>query len=234
MIGFIKLHRELIEKAIWKCSTPEQKVILITLLMLANFEPNQWEWEGKKYHCKPGQFVTSLQSIADHAGKGITVKKVRGALIKFEKYGFLASKSTNRNRLITIENWATYQGKKEKGASKQASQGQAEGNYIRSKESIYIIVEYLNSVTEKKFKPETKRTQSLIINRLEEGFTVDDFKKVIDNKSSQWLNDQKMIVYLRPETLFGKKFESYLNENISIIREKEIENWRGSDQSYEG
>ena len=47
---------------------------------------------------------------------------------------------------------------------------------------------------------------------MNEGFTVDDFKKVIDNKSAEWGKDSKMSKYLRPETLFGTKFESYLNQ----------------------
>lgn len=74
------------------------------------------------------------------------------------------------------------------------------------------IVNYLNGATAKNFKATTAKTKSLIKARMSEGFTVDDFKRVIDNKASQWLNDPKDDKYLRPETLFGNKFESYLNE----------------------
>jgi hypothetical protein len=45
--GWIKLHRELLEKPIWTAATPEQKVLLITLLMMANHGEKQWEWKGK-------------------------------------------------------------------------------------------------------------------------------------------------------------------------------------------
>ena len=110
MQGWIKLHRELAQKAIWLESTPEQKVILITLLMMANHDEREWEWEGKKYQAKPGQFVTSLPSIVKNCGKGITIQNVRTALKRFEKYGFLTDQSTNKNRLITIVNWGLYQG----------------------------------------------------------------------------------------------------------------------------
>lgn len=41
---------------------------------------------------------------------------------------------------------------------------------------------------------------------------MEDFEKVIDTKTAQWLNDPIMNKFLRPETLFGPKFESYLNE----------------------
>lgn len=74
------------------------------------------------------------------------------------------------------------------------------------------VIDYLNQQTGKQFRSTTKKNQSLIRARVNEGFTLDDFKKVIDNMSSQWLNDTKMSKYLRPETLFGNKFEGYLNQ----------------------
>lgn len=77
---------------------------------------------------------------------------------------------------------------------------------------IVEIVNYLNDVAGKNFKHTTRKTQTLIKARLREGFTVDDFKRVIDNKTKEWKHDPKMNKYLRPETLFGTKFESYLNE----------------------
>ena len=80
------------------------------------------------------------------------------------------------------------------------------------KKYIVEIVNYLNDVAGKNFKHTTRKTQTLIKARLREGFTVDDFKRVIDNKTKEWKHDPKMSKYLRPETLFGTKFESYLNE----------------------
>ena len=121
--GWLKLYRELINKPIWQCTTPEQKAILITLLCMANHEEKEWIWQGKKYKCQPGQFITSLKSIAEKSGTSI--KNVRTALKNFEQiYEFSASESTNRNRLVTITNWELYQSNKGKGASKRASNGQ--------------------------------------------------------------------------------------------------------------
>ena len=74
------------------------------------------------------------------------------------------------------------------------------------------VIEYLNEKSDRSFKHTTKKTQSLIRARFNEGFKLDDFKKVIDVKSDQWINDKGFKKYLRPETLFGTKFESYLNE----------------------
>lgn len=78
------------------------------------------------------------------------------------------------------------------------------------------IVDYLNQKTNKNFKYTSKSTQRLINARFKEKFTVDDFKTVIDTKTSQWLKDKKMSAYLRPDTLFGTKFESYLNEQVNV------------------
>lgn len=127
MSGWIKVHRELINKPIWVESTPEQKTILITLLMMANHQEKEWEFKGEKYKVKPGQFITSLESIMRKSGNGITIKNVRTALKRFEKYGFLANESTNKNRLITIVNWGFYQDTEGESASKPASNGQADG-----------------------------------------------------------------------------------------------------------
>ena len=109
--GWIKLYRQLLEKPIWLESSPEQKVILITLLSMANHEEKEWEWQGVPYKAKPGQFVTSLESIRKKCGKGISLQNVRTALKRFEKYEFLTNQSTKQNRLITIVNWGIYQEK---------------------------------------------------------------------------------------------------------------------------
>ena len=72
------------------------------------------------------------------------------------------------------------------------------------------IVAYLNEVTGSHYKPTTPKTQKLIKARLREGFTVADFKQVIDTKSQdEWFGGNN---FMRPETLFGTKFEGYLNE----------------------
>lgn len=77
---------------------------------------------------------------------------------------------------------------------------------------IYIIG-HLNKSTGKNFKASSSKTRSLIDARLKEGYTLEDFYKVIDTKTLEWkgTNFEK---YLRPETLFGPKFEGYLNESM--------------------
>lgn len=73
------------------------------------------------------------------------------------------------------------------------------------------IISFLNSTTGSKYKASTDKTRRLIAARLAEGFTIDDFKAVISKKAKEWQNTD-MAQYLRPETLFGTKFEGYLNQ----------------------
>ena len=85
-------------------------------------------------------------------------------------------------------------------------------------DNIYCsVVSYLNQQAGTAYKATSKKTQSLIKARLAEGFTVEDFERVIDNMCAEWIGDAKMQAYIRPETLFGTKFESYLNRKTRRI-----------------
>lgn len=74
------------------------------------------------------------------------------------------------------------------------------------------VIEYLNKKASTAFKPNTPKTVQLITAREREGFTLADFKTVIDKKCSEWKTNGDMCKFLRPETLFGTKFEGYLNQ----------------------
>ena len=108
--GWIKLYRALLDGPLWQCGTAEQKVILVTLLLMANHAEHKWQWQGRPFVCKPGQMITSLKSIQENCGKKITIQKIRTALERFESMGFLNKESNKQNTLITIRNWSAYQG----------------------------------------------------------------------------------------------------------------------------
>ena len=76
------------------------------------------------------------------------------------------------------------------------------------------IVEYLNQKAGTKYRAASKKTQTCIHERFAEGFSIDDFKTVIDKKCADWMGTAYE-QYLRPETLFGTKFESYLNAKVT-------------------
>lgn len=85
-------------------------------------------------------------------------------------------------------------------------------NLEGSHDPIARIVAKLNEVTGKSFRATTKATRVHISARLAEGYTEEEFFKVIENRAAKWLNDPKMREYLRPETLFATKFEGYLQD----------------------
>ena len=162
--GWIKLHRELLEKSIWQCSTTEQKSILITILLLANHEEKDWIWQGQRYSCHPGQFITSLEQLAKKSGTSI--RNVRTALKNFEQiYEFLTSKATNKNTLITVVNWELYQSENIKGdkqtdkqvtSNRQASDKQVTTNKNdknikndKKDKNIYIPLTFIDEVIDK-------------------------------------------------------------------------------------
>ena len=82
----------------------------------------------------------------------------------------------------------------------------------KEKNNIYTaVIERLNEKAGTNYRASSAATQRHINGRIKEGFTLEDFFTVIDKKCAEWKNNAEMQKYLRPETLFGTKFESYLN-----------------------
>lgn len=104
----------------------------------------------------------------------------------------------------------------------------------KHKEYIREIILYFNEKTGKKFGADAG---GFISARLNDGFTIEDCKKVIDIKTAQWLNDPENNKYLRPLTLFRpSNFEGYLNEDDSIKtkRQKALDDWENEPIKKEG
>lgn len=101
------------------------------------------------------------------------------------------------------------------------------GNQLRNRninENINVIrdiIEYLNSKIGSKYKYNSDYINKHINARLGEGFTLEDFKTVIDKKVKEW-SGTGMAKFLRPETLFGTKFQAYLNEPSSEEAPKKV------------
>jgi len=136
--GWISLWRELLKKPIWKQSTPQQRSVLITILLMANHEESEWEWKGKKFKVKPGEFVTSLESIRKNSGSGISTQNVRSALKRFEKLEFSTNKSTKMGRKVSIMNWDSYQQISMEGQQR----GQQRGNKDPTPNNNVIMKQY--------------------------------------------------------------------------------------------
>ena len=177
-----------------------------------------------------GYTVNQLVVSADKR-LNLTTQKVRTILKKFEREGYIKLLSSggkgkestlkltikqqlfNNNITNKVEELQQF----EDLANNNATTNQQQSNNTTKKKkkdnnNIYsLIINYLNIKAFTSYKISTKNTQSLINARLKEGYTVEDFKKVIDSKCKEWL-DTDFDKYLRPATLFGTKFENYLNE----------------------
>lgn len=228
MQGWVKLYRELLDKPIWLLSTSNQRSILIAILLLANHSENKWEWKGKPFVVKPGQFITSADSLAKKSGRGITRQAVRGAMQRFTKLGFITSETTNTNTLINVVNWGSFQVKENETTSETTNEQPSDNQRTttnkndkndkkkdKSKEPAVDykkIVDYLNSETGHKYHT-TDKTRGMIHARIAEGFTEHDFGMVIHYKSLEWKDNPDMQQYLRPKTLFSAEhFDDYTNE----------------------
>lgn len=224
--GFVIVPRELMQNA-WYGHSPTIHLYLHCLLR-ANYVDSEW----RGITIKRGQFVTSLHSLSQETG--LTVKQLRSALDRLKRANYVASKATNKYRVITVLNYDDIQIR----ASKKANKGQTKGkqratdNNINNKSNIVgqtptaysseikAVVDYLNSKLGSHYLTSTKSTRKHITARLKEGYNLDDFKTVIDSKRAEWLGTDKQ-KYLRPETLFGSKFEGYLNAAKMAITKPE-------------
>ena len=175
-------------------------------------------------------FTGSLQYLADwtNLSKQSVINCLKsllekGIIIKKDKYinnvKFVEYYSKNLNRVV--KNFEQGSQKTLIGGSQKTLTNNIDinniNNNIKNKiEYINIVdevVNYLNERVGSNYKSNTPKTRDKIKARINEGFTLEDFKKVIDIKFIEWKNTE-FEKYLRPETLFGTKFESYLNQKV--------------------
>lgn len=232
--GFIKLHRKMLG---WEWyDDPNTKAVFLHLLLTANFK--ETSYRGIDIH--PGQTIIGRKALAKTLG--ISEQNVRTALNHLKSTNEITIKITNKFSVVTLVNWSSYQVDDDELTNKMTNEltidqpttnqqltsnqphlknDKKDKKEKNDKKDIYSrerieIVSYLNELVGTQYRPNTSKTKDLIQARMNEGFTVDDFKKVIYKKAKQWQSDPKMCKFLRPETLFGNKFESYLNEKESL------------------
>lgn len=179
--------------------------------------PNDWEYS-----------IAGLVAICKENESAI-----KSTLTELKDFGYLqvVKKMPNETDTGRIEyEYIIYENKQKQGIEKQGveilgveiqqveNQGQyninnKNTNKLNINNALYIgqVIDYLNEKTGSNYRVSSKANQRHIQARLNEGYTIDDFKKVIDNKCASWQGTEYE-QYLRPETLFGAKFESYLNE----------------------
>ena len=228
--GFIKLPRA-IQNWEWY-DEPNTAHLYITLMLMANHEDKKWRGET----IKRGTLVSSLSSLSTKTG--LSVMQVRTCLKNLQKSGDITSKTTNKNTLIIVTNYNLWQDDNKQITHHLTIEQQTNNNQIttnkndknvknvkneRIKDIVEKVIDYLNHSVGKHYKPGSKNCQKYITARLNEGYKLEDFQRVIDIKCKEWLNSEKMTTYLRPETLFGTKFESYLQQALKDEHKQSVE-----------
>lgn len=203
----------------------------ITLHSFTNEEYEVWKQLNK--HCNYDTNITgyTVNQLVVNSDKrlNLTTQKVRTILKRFESKGYIkvisrGAKGKESTLKITLKAQLFSDNNINKSDSSKQSdnikKNQKEDKKVKPLNDKYIlIVSYLNEKANTSYRVSAKSTQRLINARIKEGFTVSDFKKVIDIKSNEWL-ETEFEKYLRPQTLFGIKFENYLNESNKKISTK--------------
>ena len=169
----------------------------------------------------------SNQYIAEFCQCSVT--KVSTSISKLIEYGYLfVQKFDGRERQLKsrLSNFERQDFKNCKAGIQILKESNIENNAVTNTSNKDIpygrIIEYLNKRTGSSYRASSKKTKDLIRARFNEGFIEEDFYKVIDNKTADWISDNHMSKFLRPETLFGTKFESYLNQKAREMTTKDL------------
>ena len=227
MRGFIYLHRKILENPI-VCKDADHLAVWTYLLLNATHDKYDAIFNGKRITLTKGQLITGRNSISEKFK--INPSKVQRILKKFEIEQQIEQQTCNKNRLITVLKWECYQNNEQQNKQQVNNKRTTTEQQVNTNnnvntvnnEIIKDIVDYLNLKAGTYYKHSTAKTTTLISARLREKFTIDDFKVVINNKTADWKNDANMKQYLRPETLFGTKFESYLNQNAGQVNKDRL------------
>ncbi len=196
--GYVSLWRKSLDSIVWK--NPKLWRFWTWCLLKATHVDYRQVVGFQEVDLKIGEFIFGRKKCSEETG--LSERTIRTCIKKLNAEK-LTIKTTNKYSIISIMNFEPYQNPKTK-SDHQNDHLTTTNNNINN-----IIVNYLNEKTGKKYKTTTPKTIRLIKTRLKEGFSIDDFKTVIKNKTKEWKNTD-MAEYLRPETLFGTKFEGYL------------------------
>lgn len=155
-------------------------------------------------------YMLDIQNLIGKSSTEAERKKEYRARIAAEKAELLQVGQMSGQCLLEIEK--DIEKKKETETEKNIEKDDSQNESLH--DTFKEIIEYLNLKAGTNYKASSKKTQTCIHARLKEGFTIEDFQTVIDKKCAEWIGTEYE-KYLRPETLFGTKFESYLNAKIN-------------------
>lgn len=228
MQGWIKLHRKV--KSHWLFTekrTFTKFEAWIDLLLEVNHKDNKFMLGNELVEVKRGQTITSIRLLCERWNWSNT--KVTKFLKMLETDEMLTVKSDTKKTVITIGNYDIYQVQETEETTVKRHDNDSEAtqkhtnkndkNVKNEKEKIPYkeIILYLNEKAGTKYKHSAQGNQKHISARWNDGYRLDDFKKVIDYCCTEWkgkifANGQKGDDYLQPSTLFNGKFDERLNK----------------------
>jgi len=226
-MGWVKVYRKLLNDSLWEACNSNRKVVMITMLLLANHKDKEIILKnGKKLKIKSGQFLTSIDNLSKKCGKGITRDVVYKALYFFEKVNFCLQErpqgGQQEGTLITIVNWALYQSEEKndnmignKEDTKQTISRQQNKNVKNEKKNIHSA----SSESLWKLYPNKKgkvRAMKKIPKLLEEfGFKKleDCINRYVSEVEAERSNGFKSKSYQNGDTFFNGTYVDYLDEN---------------------
>lgn len=159
------------------------------------------------------QNVDAMNKIREDTRKRVAKHREKQKALALETSG-----NVTCNVTVTQSNEQERRSKKEEVRKKNKDILSGNPTVDESEIPFKLITDLLNQMSEKNYRHTTPKTQQLIKARWNEGFRFDDFKKVILAKCFEWRDNPDMSKFLRPETLFGTKFEGYLNNSDEVIK----------------
>lgn len=201
----------------------------LKLLSLFVLFVSRARWNGSWFSpsgkpLKIGQFFFGNQELADKLG--CNIKTVRRLVVMLDSNGYITlDEKNNYGSIATICNLGLFSTQK---TQSQQSEGSAADNGWVSKriqtnhvtrkpiDDIYTplvtaVTNTLNKALGSDYKPGSKQLVKSVTRWVDDGYGLKDFEAVIWGKKKEWAENPKMKAYLRPSTLFGPKFEEYLN-----------------------
>ncbi|KAJ0073356.1 phage replisome organizer N-terminal domain-containing protein [Bacillus altitudinis] len=159
------------------------------------------------------QNVDAMNKIREDTRKRVAKHREKQKALALETSG-----NVTCNVTVTQSNEQERRSKKEEVRKKNKDILSGNPTVDESEIPFKLITDLLNQMSDKNYRHTTPKTQQLIKARWNEGFRFDDFKKVILAKCFEWRDNPDMSKFLRPETIFGTKFEGYLNNSDEVIK----------------
>ncbi len=212
-------------------------------VILLKQKDKQNESKIKNFACKVAKHLPYSLDIIEQG----LIELIEEGVLKLEDDKLIQKRMVADNLLSIIRAESgskggskTFAQAKCKAKPNQIAQAKSEANSeyeneyeIETVNAIKTIIEDLNLVCSTEFKHTSEKTRKLIKARLNENYTIEDFKKVHRNKFANWSNNPDMVKFLRPETLYGTKFESYLNEKQQPKQQEPIKPTKSLRQQLE-